>query len=64
EATRYWLSPFGLNGITMSWHALEKIRDGGVSPQDAETEVGPCALAKDVRKVEERLGRRDRWILG
>src|SRR6185369_17429739 len=28
EATQYWLSPFGLNGITMNWHALEKVRDG------------------------------------
>ncbi len=63
EATRYWLSPFGLNGITMAWHALEKIRDGNVSPIDAETEAGPCATVKDVRMVEERLGRRDKWVL-
>ncbi|MBI3419680.1 MAG: Flp pilus assembly complex ATPase component TadA [Proteobacteria bacterium] len=63
EATQYWLSPFGLNGITMGWHALEKIRDGNVSAIDAEAEVGPCALPKDVRKVEERLGRRDKWVL-
>jgi type II secretory ATPase GspE/PulE/Tfp pilus assembly ATPase PilB-like protein len=63
EATQYWLSPFGLNGITMGWHALEKIRDGGVSAMDAETEVGPCSVTKDVRRVEERLGRRDKWML-
>jgi type II secretory ATPase GspE/PulE/Tfp pilus assembly ATPase PilB-like protein len=63
EAIEYWLSPFGLNGITMAWHALEKIRDGGVSPLDAESEVGPCATSKDVRRVEERLGKRDKWIL-
>jgi type II secretory ATPase GspE/PulE/Tfp pilus assembly ATPase PilB-like protein len=63
EATEYWLSPFGLNGVSMSWHGLEKIRDGGVSPLDAESEVGPCATAKEVRRVEELLGRRDKWIL-
>lgn len=62
EATAYWLSPFGLNGISMLWHALEKIRDGGISPHDSEMDVGPCATEKDVRKVEERLGRRERWV--
>lgn len=61
EATQYWLSPFGLNGITMQWHALEKIRDGAVAPQDAELEVGPCAMDKEIRRVEERLGRKDKW---
>lgn len=63
EATRYWLSPFGLNGITMLWHGLEKIRDGGVSPFDAELEVGPSANDRDVRRVEERLGRKDKWLI-
>jgi general secretion pathway protein E len=62
EATQYWLSPFGLNGITMGWHALEKIRDGGVSPLDAELEVGPGATEKEIRMVEERLGRRENWM--
>ncbi len=61
DAERYWLSPFGLNGITMLWHALEKIRDGGVHPMDSEMDVGPCATDKEVRKVEERLGRREKW---
>lgn len=61
EATEYWLSPFGLNGMTMLWHALEKVRDGGISPTDSEMDVGPCATDKEVRKVEERLGRRERW---
>jgi general secretion pathway protein E len=61
EATNYWLSPFGLNGVTMQWHALEKIRDGGVGPFDAELEVGPCATDKEVRMVEERLGHKERW---
>jgi general secretion pathway protein E len=63
EATQYWLSPFGLNGLTMSWHALEKIRDGNVSPLDAEQEVGPCVTEKELRLVEERLGRREKWIV-
>lgn len=62
EATNYWLSPFGLNGITMLWHGLEKIRDGNVCPTDAELEIGPCATDKEIRKVEERLGRKDRWV--
>jgi type II secretory ATPase GspE/PulE/Tfp pilus assembly ATPase PilB-like protein len=61
EASRYWLSPFGLNGITMQWHALEKIRDGTVAPFDAELEVGPCASDKEIRRVEERLRRVERW---
>jgi type II secretory ATPase GspE/PulE/Tfp pilus assembly ATPase PilB-like protein len=61
EAIHYWLSPFGLSGITMSWHALEKIREGTVTAVDAELEVGPCATDKEVRKVEERLGRKEKW---
>lgn len=63
EAQQYWLSPFGLNGVTMQWHGLEKIREAVVSPLDAETEVGPCATDKEIRLVEERLGRKDKWIL-
>ena len=61
EALRYWLSPFGLNGVSMLWHGLEKIRDGAVSPFDAELEVGPSATDKEIRRVEERLGRTERW---
>lgn len=56
EASNYWLSPHGLNGVTMHWHALEKIRRGEVSPQDAEFEVGPLARERETLEVEQRLG--------
>ena len=56
EAEEYWLSPYGMNGITMLWHALEKIRRGEVSPLDAEMEVGLLARDRDVEEVEQRLG--------
>lgn len=56
EAEEYWLSPWGLNGITMAWHALEKIRRGEVSPNDAEVEVGPLAREREVAEIEQRLG--------
>lgn len=56
EASDYWLSPTGMNGITMQWHALEKIRRGEVSPDDAEFEVGYMARDKEILEVEQRLG--------
>ncbi len=56
EASNYWLSPHGLNGVTMLWHSLEKIRRGEVSPQDAEHEVGPLAREREILEVEQRLG--------
>lgn len=56
DARSYWLSPHGLNGVTMLWHALEKVRRGEVSPQDAEFEVGPLARERDIIEVEQRLG--------
>ena len=56
EAEDYWLSPFGLNGITMLWHGLEKVRRGEVSPDDAEFELGPFARERELIDVEERLG--------
>ena len=56
EATDYWLSPHGLNGITMLWHALEKIRRGEVSPLDAEMEVGLLAREREILEIEQRLG--------
>lgn len=56
EARQYWLSPHGLYGVTMMWHALEKIRRGEVSPNDAEFEVGPLAREREIIEVEERLG--------
>ncbi len=55
-AQEYWLSPYGMNGVTMLWHALEKIRRGEVSPLDAEFEVGPVAREKDILEVEAKLG--------
>mgnify|MGYP002084390243 CR=1 FL=1 len=56
EAEEYWLSPWGLNGITMAWHALEKIRRGEVSPNDAEVEVGMFAREREIADIEQRLG--------
>lgn len=56
EAMNYWLSPKGLNGVTMLWHALEKIRRGEVSLEDAEFEVGPVAREKEINEIENRLG--------
>lgn len=56
EASDYWLSPTGMNGVTMLWHALEKTRRGEVSPDDAEFEVGFFARDKDINEVEQRLG--------
>jgi type II secretory ATPase GspE/PulE/Tfp pilus assembly ATPase PilB-like protein len=56
EARDYWLSPTGMNGVTMLWHSLEKIRRGEVSPDDAEFEVGIMASEKELIEVEQRLG--------
>jgi len=56
EAEDYWLSPVGLNGITMLWHGLEKVRRGDVSPNDAEFELGLFARDRELIEVEERLG--------
>lgn len=56
EAEDYWLSPFGLNGITMLWHGLEKVRRGEVSPNDAEFELGPSVRERDLIEIEQRLG--------
>ena len=56
EALNYWLSPFGLNGITMLWHGLEKVRRGEVSPNDGEFELGPFASERELVEVEEKLG--------
>lgn len=55
-AQEYWLSPNDLNGVTMLWHSLEKIRRGEVSPLDAEFEVGPLARDREILAVEEKLG--------
>jgi general secretion pathway protein E len=56
EASNYWLSPQGMGGVTMLWHAMEKIRRGEVSPLDAEFDVGPLARERDIMEVEQRLG--------
>lgn len=56
EAEEYWLSPTGLNGVTMLWHGLEKVRRGEVSPDDAEFELGPFARDRQVIDVENHLG--------
>jgi type II secretory ATPase GspE/PulE/Tfp pilus assembly ATPase PilB-like protein len=56
EAENYWLSPSGMNGITMLWHGLDKVRRGEVSPHDGEFELGPFARDRDVLEVEQRLG--------
>ncbi len=56
EARLYWLSPVGLNGITMLWHGLEKVRRGEVSPNDGEFELGPFASERELAEVEQRLG--------
>lgn len=56
EARDYWLSPKGLAGVTMLWHAMDKVRRGEVSPDDAEFEVGFFAREKDIIEIEQRLG--------
>jgi type II secretory ATPase GspE/PulE/Tfp pilus assembly ATPase PilB-like protein len=56
EAEAYWLSPTGMNGITMLWHGLDKVRRGEVSPFDGEFELGPFARDREVLEVEQRLG--------
>jgi type II secretory ATPase GspE/PulE/Tfp pilus assembly ATPase PilB-like protein len=56
EARTYWLAPDGMNGVTMLWHGLEKVRRGEVSPVDAEFELGPFAREREILEVEQRLG--------
>lgn len=56
EARDYWLSPKGMGGMTMLWHAMEKVRRGEVSPDDAEFEVGFFATEKEIIEIEQRLG--------
>jgi type II secretory ATPase GspE/PulE/Tfp pilus assembly ATPase PilB-like protein len=56
DARTYWLSPEGMGGITMIWHAMDKIRRGEVSPVDAEFDIGPLARDKEILEVEQRLG--------
>jgi type II secretory ATPase GspE/PulE/Tfp pilus assembly ATPase PilB-like protein len=56
EAEQYWLSPGGLNGVTMLWHGMEKVLHGNVSPDDGEFELGPFAREREAIDVENRLG--------
>ncbi len=56
DALNYWLSPAGLNGITMLQRGLEKVRLGEVSPDDAEFELGYFARPREVVDGEEKLG--------
>lgn len=41
----------------MLWHALGKVREGLVSPEDAEFEQ-PAGPERDLREFEERTGGR------
>jgi hypothetical protein len=56
EAENYWLSPAGLNGVTMLQRGLEKVAAGEASPDDAEFELGIFARERDIIEVEQRLG--------
>lgn len=56
EAENYWLSPVGLNGVTMLWRGLEKVAAGEASPDDAEFELGIFARERDVIELEQKLG--------
>jgi type II secretory ATPase GspE/PulE/Tfp pilus assembly ATPase PilB-like protein len=56
DALNYWLSPAGLNGITMLQRGLEKVRVGEVSPDDAEFELGIFARPRELLEGEEKLG--------
>ena len=55
DARAYWLSPDGMKGVTMIWHALEKVRRGELCPTDAEFEIGILARENEVEEVEKRL---------
>ena len=56
EAENYWLSPAGLNGVTMLQRGLEKVAAGEASPDDAEFELGIFARERDILEVETKLG--------
>lgn len=55
EAERYWLSPEGMGGTKMLWHAVDKIRRGDIAPDDAEFELGPLASPQEVNDIESRM---------
>lgn len=53
-ATDHWLSPDGLNGMPMMWHALEKVRAGILSPVEVEAALGPLVSERERRDFEAR----------
>lgn len=61
DAEAYWLSPRGLRGMTMYWHGLGKVRDGLVSLEDLEQELGPVATVRQVREFEQKMGTVATW---
>ena len=56
KAREYWLSPFGLNGISMLWHGIEKVYHGVLSPYDTEFELGPLASPQEINEVHKFIG--------
>lgn len=61
DAEAYWLSPKGQRGMTMFWHGLGKVRDGLVSLEDLEQELGPVAQIRAVREFEQKMGTVSKW---
>lgn len=56
KAREYWLSPHGLNGVSMHWHGIEKVMEGVLSPLDTEFELGPLATDQEIIEVKKVLG--------
>jgi type II secretory ATPase GspE/PulE/Tfp pilus assembly ATPase PilB-like protein len=56
KAREYWLSPHGLNGVSMLWHGIEKVMAGMLSPIDTEFELGPLATPQEIAEVQKVLG--------
>jgi hypothetical protein len=52
-AIRYWLTDLG--GITMSEHAVEKVRDGLVDPLMAEQAVGWLHVQPRIQRTSHAL---------
>lgn len=56
DARSYWLSPHGLNGMTMAQHAMTKVIRGEVSPADAEFEMGLLVRERELLEIEKVIG--------
>lgn len=56
DAIAYWLSPDGLNGISMLWHGLMQVKEGRISPEDLEFEIGLMASDRYAEDVCRELG--------